>query len=179
MSSTLPAVLVPADVGAAALAAWQPGSAAVGESVRVWSRIAAALDDANALDALAEALPTAGHAAIGLDGATIWSADAAVSAARRAVGCDRQPEGSRVVREVEVVCARRLQLGDPGGHVRRALGAFPLPGIAERIVSMYYVPGGKPADAPFRPVPRFTLKPAPVLQELTIAANFVELLAVP
>lgn len=80
---------------------------------------------------------------------------------------------------LEVVCARRLQLGDPGGHVRRALEAFPLPGIAERIVSMYYVPGGKSADAPFRPVPRFTLKPAPVLQELTIAANFVELLAVP
>ncbi|HEU5425921.1 MAG TPA: DEAD/DEAH box helicase [Actinocrinis sp.] len=100
MSSTLPAVLVPADVGAAALAAWQPGSVAVGESVRVWSRIAAALDDADAADALAEALPTAGHAAIGLDGATIWSADAAVSAARRAVGCDRQPEGSRIVRAV-------------------------------------------------------------------------------
>ena len=75
---------------------------------------------------------------------------------------------------LEVVCARRLQLGDPGGYVRRALEAFPLPGVAQRIVSMYYVPGGKPPDTPFRPVPRFTLKPAPVLQELTIAANFIE-----
>lgn len=75
---------------------------------------------------------------------------------------------------LEVVCARRLQLGDPGGHVRDALAAFPLPGVAERIVSMYYVPGGKPADAPFRPVQRFTLRPARALQELTVAANFVE-----
>lgn len=75
---------------------------------------------------------------------------------------------------LEVVCARRLQLGDPGGHVRRALHALPLPGVAQRIASMYYVPGGKPPDAPFRPVPRFTLKPARALQELTIAANFVE-----
>jgi NAD(P)H-dependent flavin oxidoreductase YrpB (nitropropane dioxygenase family) len=75
---------------------------------------------------------------------------------------------------LEVVCARRLQLGDPGGHVRRALAQFPMPGVAGRILSAYYVPGGKPAEAPFRPVPRFTLRPARALQELTVAANFVE-----
>jgi NAD(P)H-dependent flavin oxidoreductase YrpB (nitropropane dioxygenase family) len=75
---------------------------------------------------------------------------------------------------LEVVCARRLQLGDPGGHVRRALAHFPVPGLAERILSAYYVPGGKPGEVPFRPVPRFTLRPARALQELTVAANFVE-----
>jgi NAD(P)H-dependent flavin oxidoreductase YrpB (nitropropane dioxygenase family) len=75
---------------------------------------------------------------------------------------------------LEVVCARRLQLGDPGGHVRRALTRFPLPGVADRILASYYRPGGKAADAPFRPVPRFTLRPARGLQELTLAANFVE-----
>jgi NAD(P)H-dependent flavin oxidoreductase YrpB (nitropropane dioxygenase family) len=75
---------------------------------------------------------------------------------------------------LELVCARRLQLGDPGGHVHRALTRFPVPGVADRILSAYYVPGGKPTGAPFRPVPRFTLRPARALQELTVAANFVE-----
>jgi NAD(P)H-dependent flavin oxidoreductase YrpB (nitropropane dioxygenase family) len=75
---------------------------------------------------------------------------------------------------LELVCARRLQKGDPGGHVRRALGRFPVPEVAERVLGTYYVAGGKPADKPFRPVPRFTLRPARALQELTVAANFVE-----
>jgi NAD(P)H-dependent flavin oxidoreductase YrpB (nitropropane dioxygenase family) len=75
---------------------------------------------------------------------------------------------------LELVCARRLQLGDPGGEVRRALAHFPFPEVAQRILSAYHVPGGKPAGVPFRPVPRFTLRPARALQELTIAANFVE-----
>jgi NAD(P)H-dependent flavin oxidoreductase YrpB (nitropropane dioxygenase family) len=75
---------------------------------------------------------------------------------------------------LELVCARRLQLGDPGGHVRRALAHFPVPGVAARILRAYYLPGGKAAAAPFRPVPRFTLRPAQALQELTVAANFVE-----
>ncbi len=75
---------------------------------------------------------------------------------------------------LEVVCARRLQDGDPGGHVRRALAHFPATGIAERILRTYFVPGGKSRTAPYRPVLRYTLQPARALMELTIAANFVE-----
>jgi NAD(P)H-dependent flavin oxidoreductase YrpB (nitropropane dioxygenase family) len=75
---------------------------------------------------------------------------------------------------LEVVCARRLQLGDAGGDLRRALAQLPLPGVGERILAAYYVPGGKAPTAPFRPIPRFTLSPARALQELTVAANFVE-----
>jgi NAD(P)H-dependent flavin oxidoreductase YrpB (nitropropane dioxygenase family) len=75
---------------------------------------------------------------------------------------------------LEIVCARRLQLGDPGGHVRRALAAFPVPAIADRILAAYFRPAGKATQAPFRPVPRFTLRPGRPLQELTVVANFVE-----
>ncbi|GAA2655067.1 nitronate monooxygenase [Paractinoplanes durhamensis] len=75
---------------------------------------------------------------------------------------------------LEVVCARRLQQGDLGGDVRRALSRFPVPGVAERILRTYYVAGGKAATAPFRPVLRFSLQPSRALAELTIAANFVE-----
>lgn len=31
---------------------------------------------------------------------------------------------------LDAVMARRLQLGDPGGHIRRALAAFPVPEAA-------------------------------------------------
>jgi NAD(P)H-dependent flavin oxidoreductase YrpB (nitropropane dioxygenase family) len=75
---------------------------------------------------------------------------------------------------LEVVCARRLQDGDPGGDVRRALAHFPLPGAAERILRTYYIAGGKAPGAAYRPVLRSTLQPARALQELTVAANFVE-----
>lgn len=75
---------------------------------------------------------------------------------------------------LEIVCARRLQQGDPGGHVRRALARFPVAGVAERILRNYYLPAGKAAGAPYRPVLKFTLRPALALQELTVAANFVE-----
>jgi NAD(P)H-dependent flavin oxidoreductase YrpB (nitropropane dioxygenase family) len=75
---------------------------------------------------------------------------------------------------LEIVCARRLQQGDLGGDVRRALAHFPIPGVADRILRTYYVAGGKAPDAAFRPVLRFSLQPSRALAELTVAANFVE-----
>ena len=62
-----------------------------------------------------------------------------------------------------VVQARLLQRGDPGGHLRRAFDAFPLPALADRVWRTYYVPGGLPAGAPFKPVPMPTLAPPPAL----------------
>jgi NAD(P)H-dependent flavin oxidoreductase YrpB (nitropropane dioxygenase family) len=75
---------------------------------------------------------------------------------------------------LELVMARRLQLGDEGGHVRRALERFPFGGAAERIVDGYFVPGGKDRETPFKTVRTFTIDPDLTLQELTVAANFVE-----
>lgn len=75
---------------------------------------------------------------------------------------------------LEVLCARRLQAGDPDGHVRRALAHFPVPELAERVLAAYFVPGGKPHDQPFRNVPMYSVRPARALQELTVVANFVE-----
>ena len=43
---------------------------------------------------------------------------------------------------LDVILARRLQSGDPGGHMRRGLDRFPVPAIAKRIWHRYYVPGG-------------------------------------
>ena len=75
---------------------------------------------------------------------------------------------------LDATLARRLQLGDPGGHLRRALAHFPVPAAAERIVARYFVPGGLDPAQPFRPVPRLGLRPSQARTELTVAANFAE-----
>ena len=75
---------------------------------------------------------------------------------------------------LELVCARRLQLGDPGGHVRRALQHFPIPEVAKRVIDGYYVPNGKPPEAPFKNVRSMTITPSTELLELMVVANFVE-----
>jgi nitronate monooxygenase len=75
---------------------------------------------------------------------------------------------------VDVILARRLQLGDSGGHMRRALQRFPIPGVAQRLLDRYFIPGGKPEDKPFRAKPVPTEKPSRHLEELLVAGNFVE-----
>lgn len=75
---------------------------------------------------------------------------------------------------LEVVMARRLQLGDPGGHIRRALAQFPYRQAAHQIINDYYLPNGKDDGRPFKNVRSFTVNPDPALQALSVAANFVE-----
>jgi nitronate monooxygenase len=75
---------------------------------------------------------------------------------------------------IDVVLVRRLQLGDPGGHMRRGLAEFPYPDVAERIVAKYLVPGGKRRRQPFRAVQALPIDPTPEQVELVVAANFVE-----
>ena len=44
---------------------------------------------------------------------------------------------------IEVVVARILQMGDPCGHIRRALAHFPIREVADRVLAEYFVPDGK------------------------------------
>ena len=75
---------------------------------------------------------------------------------------------------LDVIFARRLQDGDPGGHMRRGLDRFPVPAIAERVWRTYYVPGGKPDRRPYKKVPTQRKDTPLELQELCVVANFVE-----
>lgn len=75
---------------------------------------------------------------------------------------------------LDALLARRLQRGDAGGHLRRALARFPVPAVAERVLHRYFVPGGLPEGQPFRPVPRLGLRTRRHGQELAVVANFVE-----
>ncbi|MHC4825965.1 MAG: nitronate monooxygenase, partial [Planctomycetota bacterium] len=51
---------------------------------------------------------------------------------------------------LDTILTRRLQRGDAGGHVRRALSRFPIAGVARRILDRYFVAGGKRPDERFR-----------------------------
>jgi nitronate monooxygenase len=72
------------------------------------------------------------------------------------------------------ILTRQLQLGDSEGHIRRALAHFPIEGVANRILSKYFIAGGKPHDQPFRSVPMPSIHFSRELLDFTVAANFVE-----
>lgn len=79
---------------------------------------------------------------------------------------------------LDLVLARRLQDGDEGGSMRRALGAFPVPAMAQRVLDRYFHPHGRTIDGmtarPYRPAPKLTLRQTTEQQELAVVANFAE-----
>ena len=75
---------------------------------------------------------------------------------------------------LEVVTLRRLQLGDPGGHMRRALAEFPFQEMADRVFERYFIAGGKSPEAPFATCSMHSERSSRQLQELVVAANFAE-----
>jgi NAD(P)H-dependent flavin oxidoreductase YrpB (nitropropane dioxygenase family) len=75
---------------------------------------------------------------------------------------------------LDVVVARRLQDGDEGGHIRRALESFPVPAIAHHVLSRYFVEGGKAPGAPYIPAPKLGIAATERANELSVVANFAE-----
>jgi nitronate monooxygenase len=75
---------------------------------------------------------------------------------------------------LDQLLTRRLQDGDPGGHMRRGLDHFPLPAMAARVWDRYYIAGGKPERQPYAELPQHVLDSPRELIELCIVANFVE-----
>ncbi len=75
---------------------------------------------------------------------------------------------------LDAVLVRRLQLGDTDGSLRRAMAAFPIPGVVEDILDRYFVPGGKAPDARFKQKPMGKLHPSRRLEDLLVVGNFVE-----
>lgn len=76
---------------------------------------------------------------------------------------------------LDALLTRRLQTGDPGGDVRRALAAFPVPELAAAVVDRFYVEGGVAEGERFRAQPMLRVaergQPAELL---TVLGNFVE-----
>ena len=75
---------------------------------------------------------------------------------------------------LDQVFVRRLEDGDVGGHMRRAVNAFPFPAMAKRVWDKYFIAGGKAADAPYAVLPTHGRDCPRDLAELCIVANFAE-----
>lgn len=69
----------------------------------------------------------------------------------------------------------RLQEGDPAGHMRRALAAFPIKALADEVVGEWYQPNGLPAPGAYRGLQMFAVPMPARLARLTVVAAFVEI----
>ena len=101
-----------------------------------------------------------------------WRLARAVSMARPGVTA-----GAVSGTALDVVYARFLQLGDPGGHIRRALAAFDaLFGveIGRKICDRYFIEGGKAPTARFKNVPKQTVRLPNGVNSLLIPAHQTE-----
>lgn len=75
---------------------------------------------------------------------------------------------------LDTVFARRLQMGDVGGHIKEALTNFPMRDMAERVWDQYFIPGGKTLSSAFKSKPLPSVRPSQALLELVVIANYVE-----
>jgi nitronate monooxygenase len=75
---------------------------------------------------------------------------------------------------IDLILTRRLQDGDPSGHMRRALSNFPFPHMATRVLETYFVPGGIDPARPYKSKSMVGLHPSREVAELLVIANFVE-----
>ena len=75
---------------------------------------------------------------------------------------------------LDTVLVRRLQDGDIGGAMRHALAQFPRPGVATDILRRYFRPEGRAPGEPYRALPMYKQAVSALREQVTIAANFVE-----
>ena len=75
---------------------------------------------------------------------------------------------------IDSVLVRRLQDGDPGGHLRRAMAAFPIPRVADEVLRRYFLPEGRPPGTQYRLIPLLQQRMKRASRELLMIASFVE-----
>jgi nitronate monooxygenase len=75
---------------------------------------------------------------------------------------------------LDTLFVRRLQDGDVGGHLRRAMEDFPIPEVSADVLKRYFLPEGRPEGTPYKPVPMYKQVVSRVRHQLTMMANFCE-----
>lgn len=76
---------------------------------------------------------------------------------------------------LDEVLVRKLQLGDLGGHVRRALEHFPLKDVAKKIQEKFFKENGKSAGEPFVNLSMQNNEMSVEREDLIVAGNFTEI----
>lgn len=75
---------------------------------------------------------------------------------------------------VDTVLARRLQDGDPGGHMRRAMERFPIPKVAAEALGRHFRPGGREPGKPYALLPMYQQEVSVARDQFTALSAFVE-----
>lgn len=75
---------------------------------------------------------------------------------------------------LDSVLVRRLQEGDAGGHLRRAMAQFPIPGVVAEVLRRYFLPEGLPPGTPYKLLPMYRQGVSRSREQVTMLANFVE-----
>jgi NAD(P)H-dependent flavin oxidoreductase YrpB (nitropropane dioxygenase family) len=75
---------------------------------------------------------------------------------------------------LDTILVRRLQDGDPGGAMRRAIERFPLPEIGADVLRRYFREEGRPPGEPYRLLPMYRRAADAFRERVTMLANFVE-----
>ena len=74
---------------------------------------------------------------------------------------------------IDSLMVRRLQDGDIGGHLRRAMQRFPLPGMAAAARD-YFLPDGRAPGVPYKLLPMYSQVVTRARERLSMLAAFVE-----
>lgn len=74
----------------------------------------------------------------------------------------------------DALLARILEDGDPGGHYRRALEAFPIPEIANNVLREHYRAQGRLPSTPYRSLKMMQVPMLASRSELIMTATFAE-----
>lgn len=75
---------------------------------------------------------------------------------------------------IDTLFVRRLQDGDPGGHMRRGLAAFPWKKTARSILERYFLPEGRQPGEPYSLLSMWRRQVSQERERLAVAAAFVE-----
>ena len=75
---------------------------------------------------------------------------------------------------IDTVLVRRLQDGDPGGHIQRALAAAPWPDLVSTLIQRYYRPQGRSLNEPYKRLPHWTLDFTQWRSAVAMMGGFVE-----
>lgn len=75
---------------------------------------------------------------------------------------------------IDTLLMRRLQQGDPGGHMRRAMARFPIPGVVDSVLSRFFVEGGIGASIPYKVLPMWRRRVSRMSEQVAMLAAFTE-----
>ncbi|TYB33946.1 MAG: nitronate monooxygenase [Flexistipes sinusarabici] len=73
----------------------------------------------------------------------------------------------------DAIFTRRLQNGDPGGDIRRAMKSFPNQDIVKYVMDKYFVEGGI-KDSRYKYIPMYTIDASWELKAMSMLSSFVE-----